>query len=37
MIFGKEYNQSEMEEWLLPVSFIVFAFVMIALMQIQQP
>ena len=37
MIFGKEYKHSEMKKWLLPVSFLVFALVMIILNQMQQP
>ena len=37
MISGKEYKHSDMKAWLLPVSFLIFGFVMIALSQIQQP
>jgi len=37
MIFRKEYKHPEIEEWLLPVSFLLFGFVMIVLNQIQQP
>jgi hypothetical protein len=35
MIFGKEYKPSEIEWWVLPVSFLIFAFIMIALKPIQ--